>query len=307
MKISRTIFLSLYTVISVLFCLLLRYGVAPVLFPEGFGGQSPTAVQNLADAKHYTKLLDKYDGHLDQIRESKSAPPVYSENLPINLGRLPVPDKTTIFISLVLPNIVRVNDEISATRERLLQLLDKKNQFKRLTRKEQWWINKVAWRYGCSPEDTNELLLRVDTVPVALALAQAIDESGWGTSRFAREGNALYGQHLPQGSEGKYIVSRGGGVKVAAFDSIYEATRSYMHNLNSVWAFSDLREIRADLKAQGRLVTGHDLATGLERYSALGKRYVSDLRYIIKRYDLEMLNTVQLRSVPRDLTVQFSR
>ncbi|WP_136805776.1 glucosaminidase domain-containing protein [Desulfosediminicola flagellatus] len=307
MKISRTAFLSLYTAVSVLFCLSLRYGVAPLLFPETYGGRFSGGVHELAGAGHYTQILDEYDGHLDEIRKSKLAPPVYSENLPINLGRLPVPDKTSIFISLVLPNILRVNNEISATRGRLKGLFEKRRQFKRLTQKEQWWLNRLAWGYGCNPEDTKELLLRVDVVPVALALAQAINESGWGTSRFALEGNALYGQHFSKGNKGQYIVSRRGNVKVAAFDSIYEATRSYIHNLNSVWAYSGLREIRAELKKHELALTGHDLAIGLERYSELGVRYVHDLRYIIKRYELEKLNTVQLKSSTKDLTVQFSR
>lgn len=307
MKISRTAFLSLYTIVSVLFCLLLRYSFVPLLFPESKFGRSNGAVHQLADAGHYRQLLDKYDGRLEQIRKSNTAPQVYSENLPANLGHLPVPDKASIFITLVLPSIVRVNDEILVTRAQMIGLLEKKAQFRRLTQKEQWWLNRLAWHYGCSPDDSEELLLRVDAVPVALALAQAINESGWGTSRFALEGNALYGQHLSKGNKGKYIVSRRGNVKVAAFDSIYEATRSYIHNLNSVWAYSGLRELRGEANKKGLLATGYDLASGLERYSELGERYVRDLRYIIKRYELEKLNTVQLKRSNKELTVQFSR
>lgn len=303
MKVLRFVRWPLCIVLPVFVCLFLRY----VVFSDVIGGGSTGTVHKLDDARDFALLVEEVGGELDRVKIHNATPAVYTKNLPGNLAKLSVPDKTTIFISLILPNVVRVNDEILETRSKVIALLKKKSEYKRLTRKEQWWLNKVAWLYGCEPQDEKELLLRVDAVPVALAIAQAIDESGWGTSRFAIEGNALYGQHLPRGSKGKYIVSGSGNVKVAAFDSIYEATRSYIHNLNSVWAYKELRRLRANAKDAGGVVSGHTLAAGLERYSELGLKYVRDLRFIIKRYELERLNSVRIKEHADRLVVQFSR
>lgn len=307
MKISRAVFFPLYTVFSVVACLLLHYKVVPAVFDSTAGPLFASGPHKFTDATAFAQFLDEYGASLEQVRTNKVAPAVYPENLPVNLAGLSTGDKTSIFISLVLPNVLRVNEEIAATRLRMEELLQKKEDFRRLTRKEQWWLNRLAWQYGCDPEDRNELRLRVDTVPAALALAQAITESGWGTSRFAQLGNALYGQHLPSDSEGEYILSRHGNVKVAAFDSIYEATRSYIHNLNRVRAYADLRKRRAALRAKGLQITGHELAGGLERYSEIGENYVRDLRYIITRYELEHLNLVRLQEQGHGQAVEFIR
>jgi uncharacterized FlgJ-related protein len=305
MKISRLMSLFLCIVLPVFAVLFLRY----VLFPVAFTGQGGllgnTAVHRLTNADAFIEFIEEYGGDLENVRRNNSVPAVYSENLPVELSTLPVSDKTALFITLVLPNVLRVNEEIRDIRQQMEFLFAKKENYRRLTRKEQWWLNRLAWDFGCDPEDRQEMRLRVDTVPVALALAQAIDESGWGTSRFALAGNALYGQHLPSDSEDDYILSRHGNVKVAAFDSIYAATRSYIHKLNSVWAYDDLRQMRASLREQGLDITGHELASGLESYSALGKDYVHDLRYLIERYELEYLNGVELQGSGTGMVVEF--
>ncbi len=305
MKISRALFPSFLIVLPVLAVLFARY----VLFPTVFAGQGGVfgsrAVHTLTDAEDFAAFIEEYGGDLDQVRKTHSVPAVYSENLPVNLSTLPVQEKTSLFITLVLPNVLRVNEEIRDIRQQMEKIFAKKENYARLTRKEQWWLNRLAWDFGCDPEDRQEMRLRVDTVPVALALAQAIDESGWGSSRFAIAGNALYGQHLPGDSLDDYILSRGGDVKIAAFDSIYLATRSYIHKLNSVWAYEDLRQMRASLREQGLDITGHELASGLESYSALGKEYVHDLRYLIERYELEHLNGVELQNSGTGMVVEF--
>lgn len=302
MRIPRSaLILLLYLCLSVPACLYLRYKVVPSLF----GGRA--AAHELSDADAFARLLDAYGASLDRVIASRVSPAVYSENLPPNLGSLVSEGKASLFISLVLPNVLRVNEEIRATRKEMLSLLAKRDRFQRLTAKEQWWLNRLARQYGCNPDDADELRLRVDTVPVALALAQAITESGWGTSRFAQTGNALYGQHLSGNSTGEYILSRNGSVKMAAFPSIYDATRSYMHTLNKVRAYTDLRRQRADLRARGIKVTGGELAGELTRYSEIGARYTSDLRYIITRYELERLNGVKLARWDNGRVVRFER
>lgn len=295
------LFFPLYTVCSVVFCLAMYHNLVPELRE---GGRSLFVIDG---ARDFARLLDEYDSTLLQVRESSGVKSFYPENLPHDLSSLPVPDKTAIFISLVLPSVLRVNEEIAGTRHEMMRLLAKKERFRRLTAKQEWWLNRLARSYGCSPDDRKQLLLRVDEVPPALALAQAITESGWGTSRFALAGNALYGLHKSSRGDGKYILSRQGNVKVAAYDSVYEATRSYMHSLNSVFAYSDFRRQRAALREKGEDLTGYVLAANLLSYSELGGRYVRDLRFLIAQYRLEELNRVVLQPGKREKVVRFLR
>ncbi len=308
LKYSRDAYVLLvYLLFSVPACLLLRETVLPLPGAGQAAAMVDPAGQSLPDAEAFARLLEEYGISLGQVMDSQILPGVYPMNLPENLGTLSVGEKSSLFISLVLPNILRVNKEIRATRQRMLQLLDRKASFRRLTEKEKWWLNRLARQYGCSADDADELKLRVDTVPVALALAQAITESGWGTSRFARLGNALYGQHLPESSNGEYILSRSGKVKMAVFSSIYDATRSYILTINRVRAYSDLRRQRAELRAEGRRLSGLELAGQLTSYSEIGSNYVSDLRYLITRYELERFNGVRLAEQDSGQVIRFQR
>ncbi|WP_419176206.1 glucosaminidase domain-containing protein [Desulfosediminicola sp.] len=307
MKVDRWLFFPLYTIFSVLFCLVVYHCLVPELREGGRFDGSGRTVFTIDGAEGFALLLDEYESSLLEVRESADVKSLYPENLPHDLHALPIPEKTSIFISLVLPSVLRVNAEIAETRNEVVRLITKKENFQRLTAKEEWWLNRVARSYGCRPDDTTQLMMRVDEVPPALALAQAITESGWGTSRFAREGNALYGLHMPSKSDGNYIVSRKGNVKVAAFDSVYEATRSYMHSLNRVYAYSEFRAQRAAMREKGQTVTGHDLAVNLYSYSELGDRYIRDLQFLIKQYQLEELNKTVLLPEKRENRVRFSR
>ena len=301
MRIPRPLLLPLYIVCSVSFCLVGRY----VLLPDYL---APTSTfRKLEDSGAYARLVARYGGHPEQVKKEGLAPPIYSSNLPQDLSRLPAAKRKTLFIALLLPDIARVNADIRGQRQKLERLLAKRADYQRLTAKERWWLNRLAASYGCSADNERELRRRVDTVPAALVLAQAIDESGWGTSRFAREGNALFGQHLPVDSDGDYILSQRGGVKVAAFTSIYQATRNYIHRLNSVWAYEEFRRLRWSLRRGGSQLSGRVLAGGLDHYSELGSRYVRDLRHLINKYHLEFFNSVRLRRLGHQLMVQFSR
>jgi len=307
MNCTRWLFFPLYTLISVLFCLVVYHYLVPELREGGKFDGSGRTVLAVDSAQGFARLLDEYENSLSQVRKTADVKALHPENLPPDLAALPIPEKTSIFISLVLPSVLRANEEIAQTRSEILRLLSKKEKYQRLTTKEEWWLNRLASSYGCTADDEDQLLMRVDEVPPALALAQAITESGWGTSRFAREGNALYGLHLPTNSKGKYLVSERGNVKVAAFDSVYEATKSYMHSLNRGFAYRDFRQQRAAMKQQGETVTGHALAANLHSYSELGDRYIRDLQLLIEQYRLEELNGAALKPEKRDHVVRFQR
>lgn len=137
-------------------------------------------------------------------------------------------------------------------------------------------------------EDFTILLRRVDTVPVSLALAQAVNESGWGTSRFVREGNNYYGEWCF--IEGCGIIpkqrTKGEIHEVAIFNSPEDSIESYLLNLNTHKAYKPLREIRASLRAADKPITGIKLARGLNKYSQRGDDYIDELRSIIRHNNL---------------------
>jgi uncharacterized FlgJ-related protein len=129
-----------------------------------------------------------------------------------------------------------------------------------------------------------ELRVRVDEVPVSLVLAQAANESGWGTSRFASEGYALFGQWSFGGSGMLPEAQRQtlGDYRVAAFESPLMSVIAYMRNLNTHAAYARLRELRANARTAGQPLIGYDLAGGLDRYSERGQEYVDDLHAMIE-------------------------
>lgn len=301
MLLRQFLWVAPYTVLAVASCLLLQYFVFPSLFgPERRGLE-------LKSSHDLAQLVRDLHGEPSQIRQSGLVPPVLVRNLPEDLDRLPVNEKVDLFISVMLPQIIRANTDIRNTRKELSRILHKRSSFRRLSCDEQWWLNSLAWAYGCNSSDDAELMLRVDTIPVSLVLAQAIEESGWGTSRFARVGNAMYGQHLPEGVQGTFISSLRGSVKVAAFDSIYQATRSYLLNVNSSRAYTSLRQLRGELKMQGMQVTGYKLAAGLSRYSEKGEQYIRNIRHLIRRHDLEQFNTSRIHWSQKVLAIRFPR
>jgi uncharacterized FlgJ-related protein len=145
--------------------------------------------------------------------------------------------------------------------------------------------------------DFAELLLRVDVVPPSLSLAQAASESGWGTSRFAAQGNSLFGQW----TWGKGLkpteqrTSSLGDYRVAAFDSTAQAAYSYALDLNTGRAYRDLRMERADLRRQGLRISGIVLAQTLVKYSERGQAYVDDLKALIRQNRLDDADSAHLR------------
>ena len=147
--------------------------------------------------------------------------------------------------------------------------------------------------------------MRVDEVPVSLVLAQAANESGWGTSRFAAEGNALFGQWSFGGSGMLPSEQRAslGDYRVAAFESPLLSVIAYMRNLNTHNAYARLRELRAAARAAGEEPSGYELAAGLDRYSERGQDYVDELRSMIDFNGLRPTDETYLAEEPVYLLV----
>ena len=179
------------------------------------------------------------------------------------------------FIKLVLPLILAANDELLQRREAVEASVEANDR----NTLDQW---AVLYRIDSENFDDFELaerlLRRVDTIPVALALAQAAVESGWGTSRFAQQGNALFGQWAWTESAGmRPLAASNERAVVRSFGSLLESVRAYMHNLNTHQNYKRFRDARYRLKPQTEAVKASRLATYLDSYAEIGQAYVKKL------------------------------
>ncbi|WP_322805003.1 glucosaminidase domain-containing protein [Vibrio alfacsensis] len=247
-------------------------------------------VTQLRSADQLIQTFEQDDYCLKTVLKDNTLPRYFVENLPRDLNHLPVEQKVSGFIRLLLPTIVAVNEQLLEVRKELIQLSQKPS--KNWSPEEQRWVGQLRLSYGIKSQDMEQLLLQVDVVPIGMVLAQAIDESGWGTSYFATIGNNLYGEHLSSRG-GKYLTTPGGHVKVSAFDNLYAGTASYMHNLNSTRAYKKLWEMRRALRQKHEL-TGYQLVGSLVDYSTRGEAYVENLRALIKHHDLDRFDHVVL-------------
>ena len=239
---------------------------------------------------------------LDQVRAAvKPVPRLYLSELPGDLANVSsVATKKRLFVQSVLPIILRVNEEVVTARWRAERLGEKLSWDGALSDADRAWLIGMAELYGAAPYDVPELLKRMDVVPPSLALAQAAEETGWGTSRFVREGNALFGQYTYKPAMGMLPERRDAERRhrVRSHDSLLAAVRAYVHNLNSHWAYDDFRDRRALLRGAGRPLDGYDLAGALGQYSERRADYISSIREIMRQnrlhdFDRAWLNNRQ--------------
>ena len=248
--------------------------------------------------------FERYGYTLHTVKAQQAeVPRIVPETVPHDLKEVrEVERKKEVFLSMVLPLVLMVNERLSEQRERLLTLKDKIEAGQSIGREQRAWLNEMYRTYKVEPGEMDKLLLRVDVVPPSLALAQAAIESGWGTSRFAREGNALFGQWV-WGDEADGIVpekrQEGKTHKIRAFETPLEAVAAYIKNLNTHRAYRKLRRMRADLRAQGAGLNGLTLAGGLEAYSEKGQAYVDLVRQIIAANELRPLDKARLAGARR--------
>ena len=230
---------------------------------------------------------------LDQVRRAASpVPRFYLDALPRDLaGMSPISAKKRLFFQAVLPIVLQVNEEITVDRWRLERLADRftradtPSPADAISSADREWLATMADLYGTAPFDVRELLNRMDVVPPSLALAQAAEESGWGTSRFARQGNALFGQYTYKSKSGILPARRDADRRhrVRSHDNLLAAVRAYVHNLNSHWAYDDFRRRRAQLRRDGGQISGYVLAGELRTYSERRGAYVESIRRIIRQ------------------------
>lgn len=264
-------------------------------------------VVRVADAKALAALFDRQGYTLDAVASSGHVPPLFVDRVPDDLAKLPAAAHTSLFLRLVLPSYLRANADVRQAHNRLRELDAAHQSTGDLSQTESAWVDTLAQRYhaGARPLNVRALMKRVDTVPVSMGLAQAADESGWGTSGFARTANALFGEHGGAPGTGNFTTTPGGHVKVARFADIKAACAGYIFTINTTRAYARLRTLRLDARRAGKTPSGSVLVGQLDSYSARGEAYVKELRAIIKAHGLERLDRVRLdpHAPPLHITV----
>ncbi|MFC3050712.1 glucosaminidase domain-containing protein [Kordiimonas pumila] len=233
-----------------------------------------------------------------------AVPRIFMAKLPEDLPEIDViVEKKRLFVSSLLPLVLRANELIVADRGRLLTIRHKIEQHEKLTKPEAQWLRKTAREYReklplkVEASHIDSLLLKIDVIPPSLAIAQAAIESAWGTSKFAQKGNALFGEWV-WGHSAKGIIPErrleGKTHKVKSFDYLLDSVRSYMRNLNRHQTYHGLRTLRAEMRYNGEVLTGALLAPALVTYSERGVEYVDDVVSIIRYNDLDVLDNASL-------------
>ena len=232
----------------------------------------------------------EYD--LGKVRSQKLVKPIYFTQFPRDLEKLQSTKlKKETFIKIVLPLIVAENERILADREKLIVLSDKKFT----TDLEKQWIRQKLLEYKVKKGDLKELITRMDIIPTSIALAQAAKESGWGTSRFALEGNAIFGQWTWSG-KGIAPLDRESNKnhKILKFPILRASVKAYQNNLNTHKSYSKFRQKRSSLRDKNKKIKGLELTETLNNYAQTGSEYTKILNQIIKQNRLMDFEPVRL-------------
>ncbi|MDX1452665.1 MAG: glucosaminidase domain-containing protein [Oleiphilaceae bacterium] len=208
-----------------------------------------------------------------------------------------VNQKKEAFFTFLYPVIEQENRHLLNIRRQLLQLAEQEDW----SLSEREWLKRLRALYlndaegALKQEDITRLLRRVDIIPPSLVLAQAAIESAWGTSRFARQGNNLFGQWCFEKGCGLVPRQRADGKhhEVARFDSVNESVQAYLRNLNAFRAYKQLRDARLKARKNEQALTGSQLVVGLAQYSEQGDAYLRKVSNVIKQNQLERFDDQQ--------------
>ena len=221
---------------------------------------------------------------LKGVRAGQKVKPIYLTKLPKDLKTLgDTKKKRELFIKIILPLILDENEKIINDRKKLFKILGKNFN----TVGERVWLKRRFKEYKIDDQDLAKLKMRMDIIPVSLAIAQAANESGWGTSRFALEGNALFGQWTwsKKGISPKN-KDPDQSHKILQFQILKASVRAYKNNLNTHNAYQEFREVRAQFRQEDKKIVGLDLTKYIKNYAAIGEKYVAIIEDIIERNSL---------------------
>ncbi len=262
------------------------------LFDDVFkSDQLPTDTVRL-NASTIEQLFKETNYNLENVRKTKLVKPIALSLLPEEMKMIESSTKKkNLFIQIILPLILEENNRIKIDRIKLFAILNKNKN----TNAEKKWLNLKFKQYGVTNNDLSSLKIRMDQIPVSLAIAQAAKETGWGTSRFALEGNALFGQWTWSGDGIKPAGADNDAThKIMKFKILKSSVRAYQRNLNTHSSYKDFRLARAELRDNKMKLDSLILANYLDKYAETGKEYVKILKKIIKQNNLTEFDDVKL-------------
>ena len=230
------------------------------------------------------QLFKDTNYNLKDVRIKKLVKPVSLSLLPQEMKLIENTKKRKeLFIQIILPLIIKENNYIKLDRIRLFSILNKNKN----TNAEKNWLGKKFKQYGVVNQDLSTLKIRMDEIPVSMAIAQAAKETGWGTSRFAQEGNALFGQWTWSGDGIKPAGAEDDSThKVMKFKVLQASVKAYQRNLNTHSSYKKFRSARADFRDKKKPLDSLILSSYLDKYAETGKEYVKILQQIINQNDL---------------------
>ena len=260
---------------------------------EVFGKNEENNDPQRLSASTIEELFKDNEYNLDKVKETKLV------NVGNQLTRLPKELKNiesskrrkNLFIQIVLPLIIEENLKIRFDRKKLFEILNKNNT----TKLDKEWLNLKFKQYGIDNNDLSKLKIRMDEIPVSLAIAQAAKETGWGSSRFAQEGNALFGQWTWSGDGIKPLdIKKGEKHKVAKFKILKASVRAYQRNLNTHLSYKKFRIERAIQRDNDEKLDSLKLVNFLDKYAETGKEYTEILKKIIIQNKLIDFDDVEI-------------
>ncbi len=260
-------------------------------------------IQSLNSAAVLERTFTQMGYDLELVANGETeVPRVFLASMPDDIDKmLETKKRKGLFFKTVLPLVLQVNEEIVEDRARLSKLRKSKNRGDKIGPVDRLWLIVMFERYKTRRGDLAALMQRVDIIPPSLALAQAAEESGWGSSRFVREGNAMFGQWTTSKSTQAITPKQrdeGRTHRIKAFDSLLQSVRAYARNLNTHRAYRKLRARRNQLRSGGDAVDGLKLAEQLTSYSERGEGYVKTLRAIIATNKLRRFDAARLIKNP---------
>ncbi|TAH35307.1 MAG: hypothetical protein EYC62_04585 [Alphaproteobacteria bacterium] len=264
--------------------------------------------QGIITVAHHADLdqiFSAQDYDLRQLQSGgNSVPAIFLTRLPTDLHEIETAqDKKDLFIRSVLPLVLLANDHIIESRKKLIAAWNKQRSGTALTADELEFIANLSEEYNVPDQDMAKLAMRVDVIPPSLAIAQAAEESGWGTSRFTRHGNALFGQQVYGKQSGGILpLQRETGRQhlVRSFDNLFGTVLSYTQNLNTHPAYENFRRMRAGFRYNRQYMDSNRLIETMNRYSERGEKYVQTIKRIIDANDLQSLDRAKLEASNTD-------
>ena len=245
---------------------------------------SDVTVDYISESSEMIEIFNKYQFSVDNLLNNQSANLVIFSSLPTDFMDIqPIIERKRLFINTLIPIIYSENLQILNDRKKILDWW-RESDGENFSR-DFWpqWLFELSEKYGSSDSNLGNLLMRVDIIPISLALAQSAIESGWGTSRYSREGNAVFGQYTFDESKGLKPKDRNENDEffIKKFPNLSESVRSYLKNINTHLAYSDFREERKKLRMSGENLSGYKLVNFLKDYSERRESYIKDVKEII--------------------------